>query len=81
MSRIILMGESAIVKINKASGIPKARKAQPKNSATVIVIATLSVLLDNELTRRAMKKGLLTFCFLFANESLVPASIDAKSLK
>jgi hypothetical protein len=39
MSRIIFMGESAIVKINIAKGAPKARKAQPKNSATVIVTA------------------------------------------
>lgn len=37
MSRMILMGESAIVNINIARGAPKAKKAQPKNSATVIV--------------------------------------------
>lgn len=37
IKRIILIGLSEIVKINIASGAPKARNAQPKNSATVIV--------------------------------------------
>lgn len=37
MSKIILMGESEIVNINIASGIPNAKNAQPKNSATVII--------------------------------------------
>lgn len=37
MSKIIFIGESAIVKQNIASGIPNERKAQPKNSATVIL--------------------------------------------
>lgn len=41
ISRMIFIGESEIVKINIASGIPKARKAQPKNSATVILTAEL----------------------------------------
>lgn len=36
MSRIILMGESLIVKQNIANGAPNARKVHPKNSATVI---------------------------------------------
>lgn len=39
ISRMIFIGESEIVKINIASGHPNARKAQPKNSATVIVVA------------------------------------------
>lgn len=42
ISRMILIGESEIVKINIASGVPKARKAQPKNSATVMVATKLS---------------------------------------
>jgi len=33
---IILMGSAAIVKVNMASGGPKARQAQPKKSMTVI---------------------------------------------
>lgn len=37
ISKMIFMGLSAIVKTNMASGAPKARNAQPKNSATVIV--------------------------------------------
>lgn len=41
MSRIILMGESEIVKMNIAKGAPKARKAQPKNSTTVILFVAL----------------------------------------
>lgn len=39
IKRMILIGESAIVKTNIARGAPKARKAQPKNSATVIIVA------------------------------------------
>lgn len=39
ISRIILIGLSEIVNINNASGVPKARKAQPKNSANVIATA------------------------------------------
>lgn len=39
INRIILIGESEIVKINIASGSPKAKKAQPKNSATVMIQA------------------------------------------
>lgn len=38
INRIILIGESLIVKQNMANGVPKARKAHPKNSATVILI-------------------------------------------
>lgn len=37
ISRMIFIGESEIVKINIANGVPKAKKAQPKNSATVII--------------------------------------------
>lgn len=37
MNKIILIGLSEIVKINIARGAPNARKAQPKNSATVIL--------------------------------------------
>lgn len=33
---IILMGSAAMVNVNIASGGPKAKKAQPKNSITVI---------------------------------------------
>lgn len=36
MNKIILIGLSEIVNINIARGAPNARKAQPKNSATVI---------------------------------------------
>ena len=38
INKIILIGESLIVKQNMANGVPKARKAHPKNSATVILI-------------------------------------------
>lgn len=36
ISIIILIGSAAIVNVNMASGGPKARKAQPKKSMTVI---------------------------------------------
>lgn len=39
ISKIVFIAESEMVKMNIASGAPKARKAQPKNSATVIVTA------------------------------------------
>lgn len=38
INKIILIGESLIVKQNIASGVPKARNAHPKNSATVIFV-------------------------------------------
>jgi hypothetical protein len=41
--RMILMGESEIVKMKRARGIPNAKKAQPKNSAIVIVSAYHSI--------------------------------------
>lgn len=37
ISMIILMGSAATVNVNMASGGPKARKAQPKKSITVIL--------------------------------------------
>lgn len=52
ISRIILIGESEIVKINIARGIPKAKNAQPKNSATVMIAANHSIY-SQELNRRA----------------------------
>lgn len=39
ISKMIFMGLSAIVKTNMASGAPNARNAQPKNSATVIIVS------------------------------------------
>lgn len=47
IKRIILIAESEIVKINKAKGNPNAKKAQPKNSATVMVSSYHSVCLKN----------------------------------
>lgn len=37
ISKIIFIGESDIVRQNIASGAPNARKAHPKNSATVMI--------------------------------------------
>jgi hypothetical protein len=42
--RIIFIGESEIVNINIARGIPNARKTQPKNSATVMIAANHLIL-------------------------------------
>lgn len=62
ISKMILMGESEIVKINIASGIPKARKAQPKNSATVMLVALLLFCLRNVNNTR---NSLIRFIFRF----------------
>lgn len=49
---IILMGSAAMVKVNMASGGPKARKAQPKKSITVIfpLVSVARVLVDVSLS-------------------------------
>lgn len=43
INRMILIGESEMVKINIARGVPKARKAQPKNSATAMIAVIYSI--------------------------------------
>lgn len=42
ISRIIFIGEFAIVNIKRAAGGPNARNAQPKNSATVMLCLNFS---------------------------------------
>lgn len=64
MRRMIFMGESAIVKQNIASGVPKARNAQPKNSATVIFLVSYQVL-----KRRNSSKNMKTYLFDKNNDS------------
>lgn len=48
MSKIILIGSFAIVKQNIANGAPNAKKAHPKNSATVIVFEYFTLIYYND---------------------------------